>query len=491
MKKLCLLLVIMFATTAGIIAGCGGDKTELFRPGVISDNEFDPEIWGKVFPLQYESWLKTGNMRTSGLSRYKRGWDDDKIIYDKLSEFPFLALLFNGWGFGVEYNEPRGHFFAVVDQLEIDPSRVKPGGVCLSCKTPVHKTLAREKGMTYLAAGFNDAVNMIPEKLRRTGPACIDCHKASDMGLTTNKLHLENGLKIIGKNSVSRQERRMLACAQCHVTYFVPRDKNKKVIGDVILPWSGSKWGGITIENIIEDLLSKPDRIEWSQNVTGFNMPFIRHPEFEMFSNSSVHYNAGLSCADCHMPYRRSGSYKISSHDVGSPVKQGFTACAQCHTEGADWLKNQVFTIQDRTVSLLNRAGYANAVVAKLFEIANNHIANGVKIDQSLYSRAKDYYLQAFLRLVFVSAENSCGFHNSTEAARILVDSISFAGRSEIILRKSMADAGIKINENVKLELAKYLQNRGKHKRNFSPEQELKDPYGTQNYFTSADAKGL
>lgn len=491
MKRFCIILVFFMSAIAAIIAGCGGDRPELFRAGVIAEDEFDPEVWGKIFPLQYESWLATGQMRPSGKSMYKKGWDDDKVVYDKLSEFPFLALLYNGWGFGVEYNEPRGHFFAIIDQLEIDPSRVKPGGVCLACKSPMHKTLTKQKGLAYLTANFTDAVNMIPEKLRKTGPACIDCHNSSDMTLRTNKLHIENGLKTIGKKNPTRQEMRLIVCGQCHNTYTVPRDANMKVAGDVQLPWSGSRWGAITIENIIKDLLKDSSRLEWKQNVTGFKMPFIRHPEFEMFTNGSIHFNAGLSCADCHMPYKRSGSYKISSHDLASPVKQDFTACAQCHTEGADWLRKQVFTTQERTISLLNRAGYANAVVAKLFEIANNHAAKGGSIDRGLYDRAKDYYMQAFLRLVFISAENSIGFHNSTEAGRVLGDSVAFANRAELLIRKALTDSGIRLPENVNLELNKYLTNRGKNKLNFRREQEFKDPYNNQRYFTTGESKGL
>ena len=182
----------------------------MFKPGVIAENEFDPEVWGKIFPLQYESWLKTKEPKPAGLSLYRKGWDDDKIIYDKLSEMPYLALLFNGWGFGIEYNEPRGHYYAVIDQIEIDPSRTKPGGVCLACKSPMHKTLTEQKGMSYLTASFKDALNMMPEKIRNLGPACIDCHKPSDMGLKINKAHLEKGLKLIGKEDFTRQEQRML-----------------------------------------------------------------------------------------------------------------------------------------------------------------------------------------------------------------------------------------------------------------------------------------
>ena len=434
---------------------------------------------------------KTEEPRPSGKSMYKKGFDTDKIIYDKLSEFPFLGLLFNGWGFGVEYNEPRGHHYAIIDQIEIDPSRTKAGGVCLACKSPLHKSYTEQYGMKYLTAKFSDALNMYPEKMRQIGPSCADCHNPADMSLRTNKTHLENGLKLIGKKDITRQERRILACAQCHITYYVPRTPDKKVNGDVELPWTGGKWGDISIENIIKDLLTDTRRIEWKQNVTGFDMPFVRHPEFELFTKGSVHFNAGLACADCHMPYKRVGSYKISVHDLASPVKQDFVACAQCHTESADWLKKQVFTIQDRTLSLLTRAGYASATAARLFEILHENQAKGTKVDMTLYSKAKDSYMQGFIRLNFISAENSVGFHNSTEASRILGDSVAFSKKSETLLRQIMTQSGIQLPEKVNLNLNKFLTGRGKHKLNFKSGEELKDPYGTEDYFTPRDVKGL
>ncbi len=87
--------------------GCAPNKGEVFKTAQIGDSEFEPAKWGEVFPLQYESWLKTKEPRPKDKSFYKRGWDTDKIVWDKLSEYPFMALLFNGWGFAIEYNEPR------------------------------------------------------------------------------------------------------------------------------------------------------------------------------------------------------------------------------------------------------------------------------------------------------------------------------------------------------------------------------------------------
>lgn len=468
-----------------IITNCAPDKPEPVLVGTISENEIDPEKWGIVYPLHYESWLKTKEPKPADKSKYRRGWDRDQIIYDRLSEYPFAALLYYGWGFGIEYNEPRGHYYAVIDQIEIDPSRTGPGGVCLACKTPYHKSFTEEYGLKYLTAKFDQALEMLPEKTRHLGPACIDCHQSSDLALTTNKLHIEKGLKMIEKDKLSRQELRTINCAQCHMTYYVPRDKTGKVTGDVRPPWMGSSWGNISIENIVKDLLTDYQREEWTQKVTGFRMPFIRHPEFELFSNKSVHWNAGVACTDCHMPYSRIGSYKISDHDVSSPVKANFKACQQCHTESADWLNEQVFTTQDRTVSLIIRAGYATATTAKLFEMIHHEQKKGLQVNQTLYRKSKELYKNAFLRLVFISAENSTGFHNASEAGRILGDAIAFAGKSESLLRQMLASGGIKIPEKINLELLKYLNNRGKKKLKFKKDQQVKDPYDLEKHFTS------
>ena len=41
--------------------------------------------------------------------------------------------------------------------------------------------------------------------------------------------------------------------------------------------------------------------------------------EFELWSQG-IHARAGVSCADCHMPYKREGAIKVSDHHVRSPL---------------------------------------------------------------------------------------------------------------------------------------------------------------------------
>lgn len=473
---------VVVATALLFFYGCPPPKSEPVKPVKIADGEIDPQVWGKAYPAEYELWKKTEEPTAAGKSKYKRGYDADKITYDKLAEFPYMALLFNGWGFGVEYNEPRGHAYMVRDQLEIDPSRIKAGGVCLTCKTPYAPKLEKEMGLNYYKTPYKEVLAQIPEKNRTLGVACIDCHDNKDMSLKISRdFTLKAALRDMGvdPDKLSRQDMRSLVCAQCHVTYNIPKDKDMKSVA-VFFPWQGSKWGNITVENIIKKIRSDASYGEWKQNVTGFKMAFIRHPEFELFSNNSVHWKAGASCADCHMPYTKVGVYKVSDHRVESPLKNDMKACMQCHTETTDWLREQVIAIQDRTVSLMIRSGYATATAAKLFEMVHNAQAAGKNIDKALYDRAKDYYEQAFYRGSFVGAENSVGFHNPSEALRILGDATAFAVKAEALLRQALAKAGVDVPLIVKLDLNKYLEGRGEKKLKFNQKFEFKDPFGVE-----------
>ncbi|RNC65246.1 MAG: ammonia-forming cytochrome c nitrite reductase subunit c552 [Desulfuromonadales bacterium] len=479
------MMALAAAATLFALGGCAPEKAQPVKTVQIPDGEIDPAVWGKAYPTEYELWKKTEEPTPAGKSKYKRGFDADKITYDKLSEFPYMALLFNGWGFGVAYNEPRGHAHMVRDQIEIDATRVKAGGVCLTCKTPYAPKLQKEMAADYYKKPFKEVMAQIPEKDRNLGVACIDCHDNKDLNLKISRgFTLAEALKGMGVDpaKLTRQEMRSVVCAQCHVTYNIPKDAEMKSVG-VYFPWQGSKWGNISIENIIKQIRSDESVREWKQNVTGFKMGFIRHPEFELFSYNSVHWKAGASCADCHMPYTRVGAFKVSDHRVMSPLKGDMKACMQCHSEKPEWLRDQVIAIQDRTASLMLRSGYATATVAKLFEKVHAVQAEGKQIDKALYDRAKDFYEEAFYRCVFIGAENSVGFHNPTEALRVLGDATAFATKAEALLRQALAKAGVDVPLTVNLELNKYLEQRGEHKLNFDPKVEIKDPYGVQVRF--------
>jgi len=470
---------------ATALAGCEPTKPQPRQVVTIPDGEIDPTIWGRAYPEEYELWKKTEEPVSVRRSKYKTGMDSGAVTVDKLSQFPYMALLFNGWGFGVEYNEPRGHAYMVRDQLEIDASRLGAGGVCLSCKSPYSVGLQKEMGVDYYRKPFKEVLGKIPEKTRDLGVACIDCHDNRDMSLKISRgFTLIEAYRSMGVDpaKLTRQEMRSAVCAQCHVTYNIPKDKENKSVG-LYFPWQNSKFGAVTIEDIIQQIRKDETVKEWKQTVTGFKMAFIRHPEYEFWTNSSTHFKAGASCADCHMPYTVAGVHKVSDHRVMSPVQADMKACKQCHAQSPQWLQDRVFSIQDRTVSIMIRAGFQCATAAKLFELTHKVQAEGKTIDAGLYDKAKEFYEEAFYRSLFMGAENSVGFHNPAEGLRILGDSVAFGTRAEAYLRQALAKAGVDVPVKVDLEIMKYVDQRGEKKLRFDSELEFKDPYGLQEKF--------
>jgi len=469
-------LAILAATA--MVSGCVQKKVEPMRSAEIADGTIDPAEWGKVYPLHYKQWKLTSEPTPAGKSKYKRGFDVGEDRRDKLDEYPFLALLYNGWGFGSEYKEPRGHYYMVQDQLEVDPGRIKAGGSCLTCKTPYAPLLEKQMGKAYFSTPYKEVLAKLPKDQQNLGVACIDCHDNRSMALKISRgFTLGKALKDIGVDEakLTVPEKKTLVCAQCHVTYIIPKDPEMKST-DVVFPWSGSKAGNITIENIIAQIKSSPANLEWKQSVTGFKMGFIRHPEYELYSKGSPHWAAGVTCADCHMPTITADGQKITDHRIMSPLKSDLSACAACHEEKPEALRAKVYAIQDATMITYLKAGYATATDAKLFEMANKVEAAGKKIDKDLYARARENYEQAFYRVVFIGAENSTGFHNPEETTRVLSDAVKHAVAADTQLRQLLAKAGEKVPEKIDLELSKYTNIRGSKKLMFRPEHEIKSP---------------
>jgi len=476
--------MVALATVALAFGGCSNPQGKVqpaqLTQAEIPDGSVDPAEWGKVYPIQYEQWKKTAEPTIASKTKYKHGYEVGVHSRpDKLDEYPFLALLYNGWGFGLEYNEPRGHYFMVQDQLEVDPGRVKAGGSCLSCKTPYAPMLRKEMGAAYYSTPYKEVLAKLPPDQRTLGVSCIDCHDNRTLDTRISRdFTLGRALRDIGVDpaKLTKEDKRTLVCAQCHVTYDIPKDKEMHST-DVVFPWAGSQRGHITVENIIKYIRSNPANAEWTQSVTGFKLGFIRHPEYELFSNGSPHWAAGVTCADCHMPQIEVRGKKVSDHRITSPLKSDLKACAACHPDNLEARRQKVYAIQDRTISQFLRAGYATATVAKIFEMANKANAAGKHIDPAAYAQAKDAYEEAFYRVIFIGAENSVGFHNPSEAQRVLTDAEKYAAKADGILRGAMDKAGVPVPAKVDLELAKYLNNRGAKKLMHNPEWEIKDPF--------------
>jgi nitrite reductase (cytochrome c-552) len=268
----------------------------------------------------------------------------------------------------------------------------------------------------------------------------------------------------------SRQEKRAFVCGQCHVEYFCGKGMT------LFFPWAeGFKVE--QMENLYDNMQVKGERFkDWTHAETGFELLKAQHPEFEVWSQG-IHARSGVTCADCHMPYKREGAAKFSDHWVRSPLLQPNRACATCHPYGDEELKARVSGIQDRHFALLTRAG--NAAVAMIDSIVavrkphdDANRADAVakakakleaqesfqklskeEQEKKMSAEVKANLLAAWRatiakapalqeleklqraaqwRLDFVAAENSMGFHAPQELSRILGESIDLSRQAQV-----------------------------------------------------------
>ena len=220
----------------------------------------------------------------------------------------------------------------------------------------------------------------------------------------------------------SRQEMRAFVCGQCHVEYYCgPKET-------LFYPWSN----GLRVEQIEKtyDEHRFPDGhrfYDWKHAESGAEVLKAQHPEFEMWSQG-IHARSGVTCADCHMPYKREGAMKVSDHWVRSPLLNVARACQVCHPYQESEILARVEAIQARTHDLLERSAAAMTDMLDTIDAAKKAGATEAQMAPAL-----ELQRRAQWRLDFVAAENSMGFHAPAETARILAESIDDSRRAQVI----------------------------------------------------------
>lgn len=374
----------------------------------IAAMEPDSEKWGVNFPNQYSTLLLTrdNNTRTS----YGGSEPVQKLEVD-----PRLVTLFAGYGFSIDYKEDRGHMNSLTDVRETARVNETTPGTCYSCKSSSNPMLWAEMGMAeYDKTLFSELGARIEEPI-----GCANCHEAETMRLIVTNPALEEALEAQGKDwtTFTRQEMRSVVCANCHVEYYFKGDGKY-----LTFPWAG----GTSIE-AIEEYYDNYDFTDWVHADSGSEMIKMQHPDYELYTANSTHFNAGVACADCHMPYTRDGSVKFSTHDVHSPLLSPANSCGACHTD-VDYVTGRVAIIQDQVAATM----YAteDAIIAAIDAIQQADSNN--RSNKALIEEARALHRSAQLRWDFIAAENSMGFHNPEEALRILASATDLARQAEL-----------------------------------------------------------
>ena len=423
-------------------------RNPFYRVVELTDDTEDPAVWGKNFPLQYDDYKRTvDQVRTrfggsEAEPRTPTKADPRSIVsQSKIEEDPRLKAMWAGYAFAKDFREERGHAYMLDDQIFTERQQVaKQPGTCLQCHASLYVPY-RKAGNGDLIKGF-EKMNQMPyfeaRKLVSHPVACIDCHDSSTMQLRVTRPGFIEGIRAFKatqgvqnydvNKQATRQEMRAYVCGQCHVEYYFKGPEKR-----LVYPWAK----GLKVEEI-QAYYDEEQFKDWTHADTGASVLKAQHPEFEMW-NQGIHARSGVTCADCHMPYKREGALKISDHHVRSPMLNINRACQTCHKWPEEELKARVETIQQRTFKLRNVA--MDALMDLINDLKAAKAAG--KTDAEL-ATAQDFQRKAQFYLDFVEAENSTGFHAPQEAARILGESIDFSRKGQIALRDGKSGARAK-----------------------------------------------
>jgi nitrite reductase (cytochrome c-552) len=432
-------------------------RHDVLRLAPIDETTTDPKEWGKSFPREYDTYL-----RTVDIERTHYGGSEN---IQKLDDDPLLRTIFAGYAFSIDYREERGHAYMLSDQRETERvTKKKQPGACLQCHASnlvAYRKLGLEngapgkltdalfsaEGRAQLQAGF---VAMCPKpydeatKTVEHPIACLDCHDPQTLAVRVTRPGFLTGIVALAKSSepvphlpsierwrsgsrasdydpnrdASRQELRSMVCGQCHVEYYFKGEGKL-----LTYPWDN----GLKVEEI-EKHYDDEGFSDWTHADSGAKVLKAQHPEFEMWSQG-IHARSGVSCADCHMPYKREGALKFSDHHVRSPLLEPARSCQICHPYPEQEILARAGAIQDRTKKLLDAAEHATVDLIGALKKAKE----GGTSDTEL-AGARKLQRQAQFRTDFVAAENSMGFHAPQEAARILAEAIDFARQGQIKL---------------------------------------------------------
>jgi nitrite reductase (cytochrome c-552) len=480
MSKKSIYVIIMLLTAAATIAvlwvreQIGTRKEEskqlVFKVTDLTEQTIDPAEWGKNFPRQYDGYRRTAEHTGTKYG----GGGSEALATDKLAQDPRLKTIFVGYAFSVDYRARRGHAYMLSDQRETKRVQLPfhQTGACLQCHSANANAYRKEGIAAGAPGGMQDppvSVNgyaQLIKGLERIGAipyeqatklvdqpvACIDCHDPKSMQLRVTRPAFLLGIRALAASNspvpplpsiekwrtgsrsepydpnilASRQEMRSLLCAQCHVEYYCGSKAT------LFYPWNN----GLRVEEMEAYYnsykFSDGQRFfDWKHPASGAEILKAQHPEFEMWSQG-IHARSGVACADCHMPYHREGSIKISDHTVRSPLLNIANSCQVCHHFSEAELNARVSIIQERNHNLLGRAEDAMVDLINSMEAAK---ASGARDDQ--LQAGRELQRSAQWRLDFVSSENSMGFHAPQEAGRILGEAIDLARKGQIQVLKA------------------------------------------------------
>lgn len=386
------------------------------------------EVWGQNFPRQYQSYMNTKD--TLFKSKHNGG-----AMIDMLEVDPRLVVLWAGYGFSKDYNQGRGHMYAVEDihktlrtGAPAEDKKSPMPNTCWTCKSPDVPRLMKEMGPADFYKGSWDQKGS--EVMNNIG--CADCHDSETMNLKITRPALVEAFERMGKdiNKASHQEMRSLVCAQCHVEYYFDKTKIEGV-PYLTFPWDK----GMSVE-AMEEYYDEIGFKDWTHKLSKAPMLKAQHPGYEVYL-TGIHAQRGVSCADCHMPYKSEGGQKFTDHHIQSPLNNVANSCQVCHREETAKLVQNVYERQDKILE--NRDKLEELIVRA-------HVEAKFAWDKgATEEQMKDILMDirhAQWRWDYAAASHGGSFHSPVEIGRVISTGITTAQEGRLKLTRLLATMG-------------------------------------------------
>ncbi|MDY0003844.1 MAG: ammonia-forming cytochrome c nitrite reductase subunit c552 [Polyangia bacterium] len=403
----------------------------------VAEWEYRSKVWGQNYPREYETFLKTARKDT-------RTAFGGSYLHDYLEQDPRQVVLFAGYPFSRDYKQARGHYYAVKDAKETHRTTRADGtdtglpATCFTCKSPQVPVLMHERGIAGFYGGtFQELRSVVHEPI-----GCLDCHDPKTMNLRVSRPALRKAFARQGKDidKAGHQEMRSLVCAQCHVEYYFANNPGPRTDGQtfggkgnyLVFPWDD----GTGVEAMEAYYAKRPQFFDWLHPISGTRMIKMQHPDYEMYK-SGIHAFRGVSCVDCHMPYRTEGGVKFTNHHIQSPLLDIASSCGVCHRWSEEDVRSRVTGMQRNHMALKLRA--EDALVFAHFDVAACREAGASDAE---LGPLRDQLWRAQLRWDYVSANNGAGFHSPQEGSRVLGTAIDLAQGVRVAAARLLASKG-------------------------------------------------
>lgn len=340
----------------------------------------------------------------------------------KFEQWPLLPKLLSGHAFAKDYREPREHFNMLED---IELTTRGKGATCYTCKSAdVYHQWNEEGGINY----DSDVEELLSSGKISHPITCVNCHSPHDTQLRVVGFALKNAREQMPADHPGQKDTiNTQVCSQCHVNYnFSDTDK--------------------TIEFPYREVADMLDYIQnndiWTEHVTGSwvhpeldqRLYKVQHPETELYWNS-VHHQAGVSCASCHMPKITAEDGTIfTQHYLGSPRNNPDEICGSCHNESKEWYEQQIKGVQDQVYQLMEETMDQMSIAIDMIE--ETSVAD--KFSEDLLTQAREAYFISHLNWEWIAAENSMGWHNQQEAVATLNIATEKAQEAQQLAQRSL-----------------------------------------------------